>query len=1204
MGILDSLDLSHHHFSGKIPTSLAEIHTLGVLDLSNNNLCGKISTSTQLQSFNASSYAGNDGLCGNPLPMCIEHSLRPSTTNPVDNTNEKDGNNFSFMQEVGISMGFGFIFGFWGVIGSFILKKSWRVAFSKVMFGDAKVRCIESEREALLSFKKDIIDENEILSSWQSNECCEWHGVECSDTGHVTALRICNMAFGGKIGSSLLALQQLNTLSLGGNDFGGFPIPEFIGSMKQLQHLQLSSSNFRGIIPPQLGNLTNLRSLDLSFKSLSSISLFPNGSVWESLESLDLSYNNLTGSIPDLRAFPSLTELVLSGNNFTSSIPISIGQLSHIRYLDLSSNSLEGLVSESHFSKLHKLESLDLSFNPLLILDIAPDWSPPFQLSAIKLAGCNVGPYFPNWIRTQINLSILDHSGANITDEAPKWLWSVSPSLKSLYLSYNQISGTVPKLSSTSIKYIDLSYNQLSGPITLFTNNVSENRLSGNMFSMSISSICKTLHDEVKHIDLSNNQLAGEVPRCWEKMAGLLSLSLASNSFSGEIPLSLGVLHNLGALQMHGNNLSGELPYDLRHCQELKIIDVGENKLTGEIPSWIGQLDQMQIINLHENKLHGSIPQEICDLISIQILDLSLNNLSGIIPDCFDNFNILSSKYALIPSIYGNFFGQIDAKIDGYTVLNGECFGIGDRVTINAISAMDIHCFNGKGLRSLNLSRNSLNGYIIPDIGKMEMLESLDLSHNKLFGKIPTSLAQINTLGVLDLSNNNLSGKIHRLMQRIMDYVVTLCQKIMENRILQFVGCYWRLDLYQDYCVCTQNANKAEILMSGDANAICIEWEREDLLSFKNGLIDEDGILSSWQSNECCEWHGVECSNTTGHVITLDLQCNLCTLQGEVRSSLLELHHLNHLDLSRNDFGGIPIPEFIYSMKQLQHLHLSFSNFSTTIPPQLGNLTNLRSLDLSGNGIRNIPPQLWNLTNLRSLNLGYNSLDSESLSLSISSGFVLESLEILNLAENQLNGLMFDLRAFPSLTNLYLMGNNFIGSIHVSIGQLSNLQDLFLQSNSLEGLVSEYHFTKLNKLKRLDLSFNSLIMDIAPDWNPPFQLSSLSLAGCNVGPYFPNWFRTQRNLAYLDLRCANIQEEVPKWLWSTSSINYLYLSDNQISGMIPNLSSASILSMDLSNNQLSGPIPLFPSKASRILLSGNMLSGSISSICNTRTKSN
>lgn len=43
---------------------------LDVLDLSNNCIFGKIPTGTQLQSFNASSYARNSGLCGDPLPKC------------------------------------------------------------------------------------------------------------------------------------------------------------------------------------------------------------------------------------------------------------------------------------------------------------------------------------------------------------------------------------------------------------------------------------------------------------------------------------------------------------------------------------------------------------------------------------------------------------------------------------------------------------------------------------------------------------------------------------------------------------------------------------------------------------------------------------------------------------------------------------------------------------------------------------------------------------------------------------------------------------------------------------------------------------------------------------------------------------------------------------------------------------------------------
>ncbi|XP_052289128.1 uncharacterized protein LOC102616369 isoform X2 [Citrus sinensis] len=56
----------------------------------------------------------------------------------------------------------------------------------------------------------------------------------------------------------------------------------------------------------------------------------------------------------------------------------------------------------------------------------------------------------------------------------------------------------------------------------------------------------------------------------------------------------------------------------------------------------------------------------------------------------------------------------------------------------------------------------------------------------------------------------------------------------------------------------------------------CIDEEREALLTFKQSLVDEYGVLSSWGSEDgkrdCCKWRGVRCSNTTGHVKVLNLQ--------------------------------------------------------------------------------------------------------------------------------------------------------------------------------------------------------------------------------------------------------------------------------------------------------------------------------------------
>ncbi|KAK9181894.1 hypothetical protein WN944_025035 [Citrus x changshan-huyou] len=64
---LGFLDFSRNQFFGGIPSSLSHLSDLSVMDLSYNNLSGKIPSGTQLQSFNASTYAGNE-LCGLPLP--------------------------------------------------------------------------------------------------------------------------------------------------------------------------------------------------------------------------------------------------------------------------------------------------------------------------------------------------------------------------------------------------------------------------------------------------------------------------------------------------------------------------------------------------------------------------------------------------------------------------------------------------------------------------------------------------------------------------------------------------------------------------------------------------------------------------------------------------------------------------------------------------------------------------------------------------------------------------------------------------------------------------------------------------------------------------------------------------------------------------------------------------------------------------------
>ena len=122
----------------------------------------------------------------------------------------------------------------------------------------------------------------------------------------------------------------------------------------------------------------------------------------------------------------------------------------------------------------------------------------------------------------------------------------------------------------------------------------------------------------------------------------------------------------------------------------------------------------------------------------------------------------------------------------------------------------------------------------------------------------------------------------------------------------------------------------------------CNEKDKQALLNFKQGLSDPLKLLSSWSDQEdCSRWDGVVYDNKTGRVTELHLDAasfNYSQFGGEIRGSLLQLEHLNYLDLSMNDFNCTPIPTFLGSMASLTHLDLSNSNFSGHIPHRLGNL--------------------------------------------------------------------------------------------------------------------------------------------------------------------------------------------------------------------------------------------------------------------------
>ncbi|XP_062152036.1 receptor-like protein EIX1 [Alnus glutinosa] len=131
---LESLDVSMNQLTGAIPQSMASLTCLNHLNLSYNNFSGRIPSSTQLQSFSALCFIGNDhDLCGPPLTSsCVGDGPSLETTPNVDDEGREDSG-WIDLKWFYMSMPFGFVVGFWGVFGPLAFNKAWRWAFFKFL---------------------------------------------------------------------------------------------------------------------------------------------------------------------------------------------------------------------------------------------------------------------------------------------------------------------------------------------------------------------------------------------------------------------------------------------------------------------------------------------------------------------------------------------------------------------------------------------------------------------------------------------------------------------------------------------------------------------------------------------------------------------------------------------------------------------------------------------------------------------------------------------------------------------------------------------------------------------------------------------------------------------------------------------------------------------------------------------------------------
>ncbi|KAK7815943.1 receptor-like protein eix2 [Quercus suber] len=408
-------------------------------------------------------------------------------------------------------------------------------------------------------------------------------------------------------------------------------------SFTPLESLQLRNNEINDI-PKFFGDICTLRELDLSGNNLNGQliehinDLF--GCAKDSLEVFVLASNQLWGSLPDFALFPSLKEIYLLSNKLNGTMPKTIGNLHNLEHLNVSLNYLQDVISEAHFSNLSKLLSLDLSGNSLT-LEFDFNWVPPFQLEELRLRSCKLGPRFPNWIRTQWNVTTLDISNAEISDTVPAECY-----LRFMDLGNNRFSEKIPPWIAEDLPQL----------IVLI--------LRSNKFSGSIPwETCKLKY--LRILDLSLNDFSGIIPQCLNNLTAMAYKAYSStNLFEGGCMGSHGLNYmyigdyvdsamvalkgreykfgkNLGLLKiinLSSNKLTGKLPTEITSLLELVVLNVSKNNLIGKIPQTIGQLKQLESFDMSRNRFLGEIPSSMSELQFLSRLDLSFNNLSGKIP--------------------------------------------------------------------------------------------------------------------------------------------------------------------------------------------------------------------------------------------------------------------------------------------------------------------------------------------------------------------------------------------------------------------------------------------------------------------------------------------------------------------------------------------------------------------------------------------
>ncbi|CAN6582555.1 unnamed protein product [Malus baccata var. baccata] len=337
-------------------------------------------------------------------------------------------------------------------------------------------------------------------------------------------------------------------------------------------------------------------------------------------------------------------------------------------------------------------------------------------------------------------------------------------------------------------------------------------------------------------------------------------------------------------------------------------------------------------------------------------------------------------------------------------------------------------------LKSIDLSY-SHNLTRTPDFTSIQNLKKLVLEGCTNLAKIHPSIAFLRRLRILNLKDcksiMSLPNKVE--MESLEVFDISGCSKV--KKIPEFVGemkNFRRLSLSRTVVQEMASSVIRRSLEEIDLSRTALKETESSLVSVKNLVLSNfmgsnAPLARSWRSFFTFGEFSAKISHPASVVLAslkdlcflkkLNLKnCNHC--EGAIPDDIGFLSSLERLNLSGNHL--VSLPASIGGLSKLQDLNLRNCNLCEgAIPEDIGFLSSLVKLNLSGNHLVSLPASISGLSKLRDLHVGNCSLCEGAIPEDI--GF-LSSLERLNLS-----------------------GNHFV-SLPASIGGLSKLRYFHLEN--------------------------------------------------------------------------------------------------------------------------------------------------------------